>query len=453
VARLPVVVVAGATGFVGQRLGPRLRREFVTVGLSRGAHAPDAAFDEYRCCNLLSLSEATAGLAGADHAVFLVHSMMPRSRGVHGEFRDLDLLCADNFARAATAVGVKQIVYLGGIIPADEKLSTHLQSRLEVECALAAHGTATTTLRSGLILGAAGSSFQILRRLAERLPVLPDHAWTTHRAQPIAIADVVEFLARVVGRPDLYHRSFDIGSPDVATHHELAMRTSTLLGRSLRAVPAPGRPLFADLWISLLTGAPRALTSPVVASLDHELLVANRDLEELTGYQAHSIHDALRAALDEGPTGPPHAFHGAAEHHGARVFSVYRSGCAEGATAAALSAAYFRRIAETIGPLLQVRQNGSEVSFLALARTTLLRLTLDETVSSHDRYVWQIRDGLLVGEPGGSLELRVVRPDVALIIVADFVPRLPTRLYGCTQAAVHQWVTRSFARAATLAAT
>ena len=113
---------------------------------------------------------------------------MPSARLVQGSFSDLDLLCADNFARAAKRHDVKQIIYLGGLLPTTDELSLHLQSRAEVERALAATGVPVTTLRAGLVVGANGSSFQMLLRLVKRLPMMLCPAWTKTRMQPVAIA-------------------------------------------------------------------------------------------------------------------------------------------------------------------------------------------------------------------------------------------------------------------------
>ena len=170
--RKPRVVIAGASGFVGQALAPALAEDFHVIGLSRSKRQPGGGFAEYRSCDLFSLKEAEAALEGAEYAVYLVHNMMPTTRLTQGSFADLDVVCADNFARAAAAAGVKQIVFLGGLLPKDGQLSEHLQSRREVEETLAAHVVPVTTLRAGLILGGSGSSFQVMARLVQRLPVM-----------------------------------------------------------------------------------------------------------------------------------------------------------------------------------------------------------------------------------------------------------------------------------------
>ena len=131
--------------------------------------------------------------------MYLVHSMLPSAHLTQGNFRDFDLICADNFGRAAARNGVRQIIYLGGIVPAaanrGHALSSHLASRLEVENTLAASGVPVTALRAALVVGRGGSSFDILVKLVTRLPAMICPAWTSTRTQPIALSDVVALLA------------------------------------------------------------------------------------------------------------------------------------------------------------------------------------------------------------------------------------------------------------------
>ena len=163
----PTLVVAGATGFIGQSLGPILSQDFHLVGLSRSPRKDPGHYAEFRQADLFSLKDTERALEGADYVVYLVHSMMPSARLVQANFRDLDLVCADNFARAAKMQGVQHMVYLGGLVP-DGSLSEHLASRAEVEDVLRSTGVPVTVLRAGLVVGASGSSFQILLRLVKR---------------------------------------------------------------------------------------------------------------------------------------------------------------------------------------------------------------------------------------------------------------------------------------------
>ena len=151
----PRVVIAGGSGFVGQALADRLRGEYEVVSMSRSgaSRVPNV---RGVACDLFSMLQTEEAVAGADYAVYLVHSMNPTARLTQANFEDLDLIMADNFARACARGGVKQIVYLGGLIPDNTNLSRHLESRLETERALGAHGTPVTAVRAGLIIGGRG---------------------------------------------------------------------------------------------------------------------------------------------------------------------------------------------------------------------------------------------------------------------------------------------------------
>ena len=216
----PTVAIAGASGFVGSALRRALPADYDLVGLTRSpnraARSDDGDPIRWRHCDLYSLREVEDGLRGADLAIYLVHSMLPSSRLTQGTFADLDLILADNFARAARRAGVRQIVYLSGLLPDDtEHLSRHLRSRWEVERALAGHGVPVTTLRTGLVVGKGGSSLRILVNLVRRLPAMLLPSWTESDTQSIALRDVVRAVRLVLVAPGRFGRTFDVAGPEV----------------------------------------------------------------------------------------------------------------------------------------------------------------------------------------------------------------------------------------------
>jgi uncharacterized protein YbjT (DUF2867 family) len=221
--------------------------------------------------------------------------MLPSARLVQGRFQDLDLICADNFARAAERAGVARIIYLGGILPADTAaLSTHLASRLEVERVLGGRRPALTVLRAGLIIGAGGSSFEIVVRLVERLPAMLAPGWTSTPTQPIAVDDVVALLGYCVATPTTAGAVYDIAGPEVVSYRGLMQRVSASLRRRRRIIPLPIiTPRLSALWISLITGAPRRLISPLIVSLRHEMLAGDRRLQEAAGIPGRSLDQAI----------------------------------------------------------------------------------------------------------------------------------------------------------------
>jgi uncharacterized protein YbjT (DUF2867 family) len=449
--RKPRLVIAGASGFVGQALAPALSERFHVIGLSRSIRQVGGGFDEYRACDLFSLKEAEAALEGAEYAVYLVHNMMPTTRLTQGDFADLDIVCADNFARAAASAGVKQIVYLGGLCPEVPALSKHLQSRLEVEETLASHVVPVTTLRAGLILGGRGSSFQVMARLVERLPAMVCPRWTDTRTQPIALSDVVRFIAGVIAREDCYDQTYDIGAPDAVTYRQMMELTADALGKRRRFITtqvlSPG---LSRLWVSLVTGAPKALVQPLVQSLRHEMVVRDHGLAELLGIEPMGVAKAVRLAVAESDDTLPHAFRGArASRAPSLVRSVQRMHLPAGWSAQRAAVDYLLWLPRILSGLLRV-EVASQERFrfvLSLLNLPLLELQRAPERSSRDRQLFYVTAGALRGANGRPrFELRqVLGGRTLLTVVHDYEPRLPWLLYVATQAVFHRWLMLRFA--------
>jgi len=443
------VVIAGAAGFVGLPLVERLARTHRVIALSRSQRESSEDV-EWRECDLLSQRQAMEAVRGAELAVYLVHSMLPSDRLVQGSFEDFDLQAADNFARACAAHGVRQIVYLGGLLPADvaqQDLSRHLRSRAEVERALADHGTPVTVLRAGLILGPGGSSVQIVLRLVRRLPLMVCPSWTKTPSQPIALSDVLELLCWVLDRDDTFSETFDIGGPDVVTYRKLMSLAAGEMGRSPVTLGVPLlTPTLSRLWISLVTGAPRALAAPLVESLSHSMVARDRRLQERAGVPGLPIDEALRASLEEGPTGPPRAFRASAREDLPLVRSVQRmSGTA---ASPALAAAEYPQWLERAMPFLESEGDTTSRWSIRSAGVNLLAFELDESGTSATRVAFAITGGKLAARPArGRFELRsVLGGDALLCSVHGFHPRLWWPVYVATQAQAHLLVMRAFAR-------
>src|SRR5699024_125241 len=206
-----------------------------------------------------------------DIAIYLVHSMQPSSKLSQAKFKDMDAILADNFAWAAKQKGVKRIIYLSGIIPDDDKLSEHLNSRLECEKILGAYGIPVSTLRAGLIVGPKGSSFPILYNLVKRLPTLVLPAWAYNRTHPVALKDVITGLTKVVKRRPKENESIDIGGPEEKTYKELFEETAEVVGKKLTMMDLPSLAIFlSKLWRSLDAQNPTELVYAVLEHLSHE---------------------------------------------------------------------------------------------------------------------------------------------------------------------------------------
>lgn len=459
----PRVVVAGASGFVGRALGAVLdAHDFEAIGLTRDAerYAEVASPYRWKSCQLYSLLEAERALEGADYAVYLVHSMMPSARLTQGSFQDLDLVCADNFARAARRAGVRHIIYLGGLLPEHGDLSEHLASRLEVERVLSAYGVPVTTLRAGLVIGAGGSSFQMMLRLVRRLPAMVCPSWTNTRTQPVALDDVVQVMVRALGDERFFGGAFDLGVPEAMTYREMMERTAGLLGvkRPMLGVPLMS-PRLSRLWVSLVTGAPRELVAPLLESLRHELVVGDRSAYTLTGVEPTSFDDAVRRSIAPRPKRSaqrPRAFEGAQKQN-LDVRSVQRLAMPRGRDARWAAEQYMSWLPRAMWPFITVDVDEERCCRFMLrgVRRPLLTLEFSPDRSHDDRQLFYVVGGLLSEDGGrGRLEMRMV-PNSAELICAihDFRPRLPWFLYLATQAWGHLLVMKAFGRHLRAAAT
>jgi uncharacterized protein YbjT (DUF2867 family) len=274
------VLVTGATGYIGGRLVPRLLAEGHTVrAMTRSARrlrdvpwAHDVTLVEG---DVLTAADVERALTGVDVAYYLVHSI-----GTGQSFEDTDRDAATVFAAAAAKAGVSRIVYLGGMAPADEELSPHLRSRSEVADILLASGVPTAVLQAAVILGSGSASFEMLRYLTERLPAMITPRWVRTRIQPIAVRDVLRYLAACADLPADVNRRFDIGGPEVLTYVDMMQRYAALAGLRRRViVPVPFlTPTLSAYWVNIVTPVPGALARPLVRSLVNEVVCREHDI-------------------------------------------------------------------------------------------------------------------------------------------------------------------------------
>jgi uncharacterized protein YbjT (DUF2867 family) len=450
------VAVAGASGFVGRALLALLAERCAVVALSRRppdskrapsgvaipVGAPPAPGVVWRRCDLFSLLDTEAALAGCDVAIYLVHSMLPAARLVQGRFEDLDLLLADDFARAAARAGVRRIIYLGGLVPEgdprDTALSAHLRSRLEVERALASHGAAVTAVRAGLVVGRGGSSLDIMLRLVARLPLMVCPAWTGTRTQPIALDDVVAILVHCVEDEATAGRVCEVGGPDVLSYRDMMRETARVLGLRRLFVPVPFfTPQLSRLWVTLVAGAPWQLVAPLVESLRHPMVVRDgwlqRRMQRPGTPFARALENVVRA---DAPASPSTAC------------SVQRLPLPARFAANDLAHEYVRWLPRLLRPFIAVDFDGSRcaIRWRGVAQP-LLALSL--RADGSDRALFAVTGGLLAGARVGTprLEFRVVDEGTcALAALQDFHPRLPWWLYARTQARTHAFVMARFGR-------
>ncbi len=407
--------------------------------------------DEWREVDLFSLLDVERKSEAVDTAIYLVHSMMPSARLTQGAFQDMDLIAADNFARAMKKVGTKRILYLGGIVPESEKLSSHLKSRLEVEQALGAYGIPVVSLRAGLIIGSEGSSAQILLRLVNRLPVMICPRWTQNPSQPIAGEDVVKIILYCLSHPELPAGNYDIGGPEVLTYKEMLEQIADVFHKKRFLIPTRVNGLWlSHLWVSGITGAPRDLVKPLVASLQYSLCCRDRRLQEEAGIPGHTFRDTIQKALTK-LLFTPVAFQGSKRLDTDRkVRSVQRLSLPASRNADWVARSYLYWLPRHLWPLLKVTVSGERTATFRIVGLSkpLLVLEYSPERSSSDRALLYIRGGLLTLNQGrGRLEFRdTVDKDSVLVAIHDYEPRLPWPLYRWSQALVHGWVMGSFGR-------
>jgi uncharacterized protein YbjT (DUF2867 family) len=275
-----LALVTGATGYVGGRLVPELLaagwRVRVLVRHPERLRGRAWAGDvDVVAGDATEAGDLRRAMAGAHVAYYLLHAI-----GSGARFAALDRRTALGFGRAAREAGVARIVYLGGMHPGEEELSAHLESRREVGEILLASGVPTTVLQAAVVLGSGSASFEMLRHLTERLPVMVVPRWLGTRIQPIAIRDVLRYLVGSAGMPAGVSRAFDVGGPDVLTYADMIARYAAVAGlprRLLIAVPVL-TPRLSSHWVGLVTPVPAGLAKPLVDSLAHEVVCKEHDI-------------------------------------------------------------------------------------------------------------------------------------------------------------------------------
>lgn len=449
----PTIVIAGATGFIGRWFIERFHLEYNIIALSRGRMVPDAGYDkaEWRQVDLYSLTSTEAALASADYAIYLVHSMQPSTRLHQGDFEDTDLLLADNFGRAAKANGLRQILFMGGLLPEYEsvkELSRHLRSRWEVEQTLGEAGVPVTTLRAGIIVGAGGSSFTMIRKLVERLPALICPSWCQSATQPVELDDALKMMKYALGREDFFDRTFDIGGPGPTNYMSMIQTVADLLGKKRIVRPvkffSPG---LSKMWVALFTDSNRALVSPLIESLKHDLVCKPNELLDAFPDRADFQTAARRALSGKDQLSPLPKREAGVRKEKNTVRSVQRLPNPGGHTATYVARIYQRWLPVFFRTLINVKSEGN-ISVFSLLGVGLLQLEFIPDRSDDNRQLFYINGGKLVKRKDyGWLEFRrVLNEEYVISAIHEFVPSLPWYVYTQTQAQAHAFVMDQFGK-------
>ena len=454
----PRLAIAGASGFIGTALRHHLTDDYQVFALTRSmtlARAPQREAGLIRReCDLFSLDAVKAALRGIDYAIYLVHSLVPSSRLTQARPADMDLVLADNFAQAAAENGIRQIVFVGGLIPEGFHISPLLWSRREVEMVLAARGTPVTALRAGLVVGPGGSASGLLIDLVRRLPVIPLPMAARSLTRPIALPDLVRAVRCCLGQPERYRGHFDIGGPDCLSYETMVRQTATLLERQRTVFTTPLLPLrLAALAARFVGRAPPALLAPVIESLPQDTILRDNPLQARLTAGALPFREALAGVLDEhrrralpNPRAPLIGPERTRHRRAGLVRSIQRIILPPGQDAAWVAGNYFRWLERALWPFVVTTcdAEGSWTVSLRAPRRRLLSLRKLAVQSTAQRQVYRIAGGLLSRSDGpgcARFEFQTLLGErYTMAAIHDYAPALPWPLYRWTQAPIHGWI-------------
>ena len=299
------IMVTGATGFIGSRLVSLLSSNGCTItGLSR-QKLNNAENVKYVQVDVFDNDELTQSMHGIEVAYYLLHSM-EGSKSEWQEFANREKIQAQNFLKSATKAGVTRIIYLGGLVNDSLELSPHMRSRRDVGDILRSGSIPVTELRASLIIGAQGGSYAMLRYLVERLPVMVCPSWVKSLAQPIAVDDVVLYLAECLCKPETMDQIFEIGGPDKITYEELMRIYSAYLNRNLFVLQIPFLTTrLSSYWVDLITPVKASLARPLIDSLVHDTVVTDDKITKIIPIRLKSVRESIDIATVEMNSSPP----------------------------------------------------------------------------------------------------------------------------------------------------
>lgn len=294
------ILLTGATGYISQRLLPVL--------LEQGHEIICCVRDNKRFINKYSSPKITVIEVdfldknslkhipdNIDVAYYLIHSMSTQS----GDFENMEQICAENFKEWLQKTKAKQVIYLSGIVNEND-LSKHLISRKNVESILSQSSVALTTLRAGIIVGSGSASFEIIRDLVEKLPVMIAPKWLKTKCQPIAIRNVIEFLVGVIDKKETFNKSYDIGGPVVLTYKEMLLNFGKVrnLKRYIWVVPIM-TPKLSSYWLYFVTSTSYSLASNLVESMKIEVICKQNNLASILNISLIDYNTAIQLAFDK----------------------------------------------------------------------------------------------------------------------------------------------------------
>jgi len=284
--------VLGATGFIGRALVPALAERHEVVAVSRSGNTPETPRVRAVAADATNPTAVRRALDGMSVLYYLIHSLGTTN------FEEVDRRAAQTVAREAARAEVSQIVYLGGLGDDASDLSPHLRSRAETATTLSAGDVPVTTLRAAIVVGRGSAGFETIVALVDRLPLMIAPKWVSMPTQPIALADVVGYLAGVAGHRETIGETFDLGGPEALTYREMIELIGRLRGHEPRIIEVPVlSPRLSSYWLHLVTPVRASVARPLVEGLRNPTLARDDRIRRLLPRTLTSFEDAARQAL------------------------------------------------------------------------------------------------------------------------------------------------------------
>ena len=439
------LAIAGASGFIGRWFIETYKNHYDIIALSRKKIENNNNDVEWRTVDLFSISSSSEALKGVDYALYLVHSMQPSTRLNQGSFEDTDLLLADNFSIAAEECKLKQIVYVGGILPKDDKnISMHLRSRYEVEQVLGSRQTPLTAIRAGIIIGPGGSSFNIVQKLVKNLPIMACPSWTKSNNQPVDLITSMAAINEVMGNKNFFHKHIEIGGKEVVTYMKVLQLTAKYMNKKRWIFSIPFFSLgMSKLWVGLFSGSSSNFVSPLIESLRHDMTL--KDDSFMQQLPTFPLSETIIKALDVKIQIPETPIGTIIQKDKNTVRSVQRIANPSKKSSKWVAESYPIWLSKMFGKIIDAEEKGKVIKFKLLG-ICLLQLEFVENRSDINRQLFYITGGFLTKRTNrGWLEFRsILNGSYIITAIHEFVPRLPWFIYRFTQAKGHLYVMKKF---------
>jgi nucleoside-diphosphate-sugar epimerase len=454
--------VAGAGGSIGSVVSRTLAREYEVVALV-GSHEhlqetePDLTLS-WRSCEPFSRGDVETAITGCDYIIYLFHTRGRTARLDQAECKDMDLLIADNIARAASRQGVKQIIYLGMLIQEGNVSLGLRERRNEVIEALSFYGTPLTVLRAGLVVAPGSNALRLLANIATRLPIVLMPQWANKPKQPIALHDVIRAIQFCLANEETQNNDYDIGGPQILTFRDMLRASAEILKKKIIIIDVPFLSVRLYGWYLRLLArqAHPVLIKLAVKYIGHDSVVRSNPVQEFIQKDALLPRQAIEPYIKEWAKLPPNPRQPFFKTYvddlrsKSNVRSIQRVALPSGRNATWVGDTYFQWLPRFTRRFLicELDANGNCRYYNRFPRLHLLTLSFQQEFSSPDRRLYFITGGLLAKGHSAlnpRLEFRdVLNGRYTIVSLHDYMPVLPWGLFLVTQAVMHLIVMFNF---------